>query len=216
MRPLPCGQQLDSGQMRLKSLNLRIPLSNAKMESVRPSIVLRVVMERQMTTGSANSFASARLRVHAIHFTLVLLSFFAGRCMPALAQDRADFPVNPQHLVYHDVRTDASGAIVPWSSDRPSVAYDHDIRLLWKFWHEMRTCGPGIPYYLQHQVWKEKEDDPRGLGGDQINMAIDSWNLLYGYLGDPALHEHGHDGQLLARPWHVGSESSIRQHALSL
>ena len=38
-----------------------------------------------------------------------------------------------------------------------------------------------------HQVWKPGEDDPRGLGGDQINMALSSWNLLYGYLGDPAV-----------------------------
>jgi len=121
---------------------------------------------------------------------ILLLSLTSAGFRSALAQDRADFPVNAKHLVYHDVKTDASGAIVPWYNDSPSVAYDHNVRLLWKFWHEMRTCGPGIPYYLQHQVWKEKEDDPRGLGGDQINMAIDSWNLLYGYLGDPALHEN--------------------------
>ena len=65
-----------------------------------------------MTTGSANSFAAARIRLHAILFALVISLFFAGRCMSALAQDRADFPVNTQHLVYHDVKTDASGAIV--------------------------------------------------------------------------------------------------------
>jgi hypothetical protein len=98
--------------------------------------------------------------------------------------------VNDKHIVYHDVRTDSTGAILPWFSADPSVAYDHDLRLLWKFWHDMRTCGNGIPYYLQHQVWQEHEDDPRGIGGDQVDMAIDSWNLLYGYLGDPALHDN--------------------------
>ena len=51
----------------------------------------------------------------------------------------------------------------------------------------MRACPNGAPYYLQHQVWKPDVDDPRGLGGDQINMALSSWNLLYGYLGDPAV-----------------------------
>lgn len=51
----------------------------------------------------------------------------------------------------------------------------------------MRKCSSGVPYYLQHQVWKPEQDDPRGLGGDQINMALDSWNLLYGYLGDPTV-----------------------------
>ena len=41
--------------------------------------------------------------------------------------------------------------------------------------------------YMQHQVWKPDEEDPRGLGGDQISMALSSWTLLYGYLGDPAV-----------------------------
>ena len=45
----------------------------------------------------------------------------------------------------------------------------------------------GFPNDLQHQVWKADKDDPRGLGGDQINMALDSWNLLYDYLGDHAI-----------------------------
>jgi hypothetical protein len=47
-------------------------------------------------------------------------------------------------------------------------------------------CPNGVPYYLQHQVWKP-EHDPRGLGGDQLSMALSSWNLLHGYLGDPAV-----------------------------
>lgn len=44
-----------------------------------------------------------------------------------------------------------------------------------------------LPYYLQHQVWAAGADDPRGLGGDQIPMALSSWTLLYGYLGNPAV-----------------------------
>jgi hypothetical protein len=62
--------------------------------------------------------------------------------------------------------------------------------LIWNFWRTMRSCPNGVPYYLQHQVWKAGEDDPRGLGGDQISMALSSWNLLYGYLGDPELHQN--------------------------
>jgi hypothetical protein len=116
-------------------------------------------------------------------FALLLLSASAL----TLCQDRKDFPVNTRHIVYHDVKTDASGGIVPWYDSRPSVAYDHHLRAIWKFWLNMRTCGAGIPYYLQHQVWKENEDDSRGIGGDQIPMALDSWNLLYGYLGDADL-----------------------------
>jgi len=107
-----------------------------------------------------------------------------------LAQERQQYPINERHIVYHDVRVDASGGIVPWYSDEPSQAYDHDIRLVWDFWIHMRKCPDGVPYYLQNQVWKADQDDPRGLGGDQINMALDSWNLLYGYLGDPAVQDN--------------------------
>ncbi|MGO8816826.1 MAG: hypothetical protein ACLQVG_19475 [Terriglobia bacterium] len=92
-----------------------------------------------------------------------------------------------EQLGYHDIKTDVSGKIVPWFGTGPSEAYDHDIRLLFAFWINMRKCPNGVPLYMQHQVWKPNEDDPRGLGGDQINMALSSWTLLYGYLGDPAV-----------------------------
>jgi hypothetical protein len=112
-----------------------------------------------------------------------------GHCGHAAAQDRADFAVDQHHIVYHDVKTDAGGGIVPWYSNNPSVAYDHDLRLLWDFWKNMRKTPGGVPYYLLHQIWREHEDDWRGMDGDEINMALDSWNLLYGYLGDPAIHQ---------------------------
>ncbi|MDR3723112.1 MAG: hypothetical protein P4K83_01315 [Terracidiphilus sp.] len=106
------------------------------------------------------------------------------------AQGRYDFALTPRHVVYHDVKVDAQGAIVPWYDPSPSVAYDHDLRMLWSFWKQMRNGPNGVPYYLLHQVWKENEDDKRGLGGDQISMTMDSWNLLYGYLGDEELHRN--------------------------
>jgi hypothetical protein len=92
-----------------------------------------------------------------------------------------------EQLGYHDIKTDASGRIIPWYGTGPSQAYDHDIRLLFGFWKSMRNCPNGVPMYMQHQVWKPNEEDPRGLGGDQISMALSSWTLLYGYLGDPTV-----------------------------
>src|SRR5690242_5071392 len=92
-----------------------------------------------------------------------------------------------QMLIYHDIKTDASGKIVPWYGTGPSQAYDHVVRLLFPFWKNMRHCPNGVPMYMQHQVWKPNEEDPRGLGGDQIPMALSSWNLLYGYLGDASI-----------------------------
>ncbi len=91
---------------------------------------------------------------------------------------------------YHDVKTDAGGRIVPWYGSGPSQAYDHVIRIVFNFWRNMRNCPNGVPYYLQHQVWKPDADDPRGLGGDQIPMALSSWNLLYDYLGDPLVRQN--------------------------
>jgi hypothetical protein len=105
----------------------------------------------------------------------------------------------PKDVVgYHTIRADASGRIVPWFDPRPSVAYDHVLRLVWGFWRDMRRCPNGVPYYLQHQVWDAPQDDRRGLGGDQLSMALSSWNLLHAYLGEPAVLE---DMTLIADYW---------------
>ena len=61
---------------------------------------------------------------------------------------------------YHDIKTDSSGKIAPWFGTGPSQAYDHNIRLLFAFWINMRKCPNGVPLYMQHQVWKPNEDDP--------------------------------------------------------
>jgi hypothetical protein len=50
----------------------------------------------------------------------------------------------------------------------------------------METESNGLKYYMNHQVWKP-EHDMRGLGGDQINMALSSWTLLYAYTGNPEI-----------------------------
>jgi hypothetical protein len=93
----------------------------------------------------------------------------------------------PERLVFHDIQVDAAGRILPWYSPKPSVAYDHAIRAVWRFWQGMPMCPNDVRYFLQHQVWKPGAEDPRGLGGDQLAMALSSWNLLHGYLGDPAI-----------------------------
>jgi hypothetical protein len=114
--------------------------------------------------------------------SMLIISNFSGQ---AAGQSSAT-PL----IGYHEPQVDSTGRIVPWFNPQPYVAYDHDIRILWDFWRNMRKCSNGVPYYLQHQVWAPDKDDPRGLGGDQINMALDSWSLLYGYLGDPAVKQN--------------------------
>lgn len=89
-------------------------------------------------------------------------------------------------LIHYPIETDGEGKIIPWHTAELGRAYDHNIRLVWDFWKNMRTCPNGVKYYMQHRIWK-KQDDPRGLGGDQLNMALSSWNLLHHYLGDAAV-----------------------------
>ena len=81
-----------------------------------------------------------------------------------------------ERLIYHDIKTDQSGKIVPWSGP-PAQAYDHVIRLVWNFWRDMEKCPNGLPYYMQHMIWSPNRHG-NGLGGDQINMALSAWNLL--------------------------------------
>ena len=110
-------------------------------------------------------------------------------CVPQREKPRTDAcspPMDPEKISYHEVKTDAQGKLIPWYGSGPSQAYDHVIRLVWDFWRGMKPCSNGVAYYLQHQVWRPKED-PRGLGGDQISMALSSWALLYNYTAIPRL-----------------------------
>jgi hypothetical protein len=92
--------------------------------------------------------------------------------------------------MYHAVRiSKADSSILPWYSPDPGASYDTALMLVWDFWKNMETDSNGLKYYMNHQVWKP-EHDMRGLGGDQINMALSSWTLLYAYTGDPSLIEN--------------------------
>lgn len=135
------------------------------------------------------------------------MSPYAGSLRPAVlrwvaagaaACLMASLALADETLGFHTVRTDAQGGLAPWYGSGPSEAYDHVVRQVWNFWITMRTGPNGVPYYLLHQVWKPDKDDPRGLGGDQISMALSSWNLLYGYTGDPAVRANM---RLLADTW---------------
>jgi len=90
-------------------------------------------------------------------------------------------------LIYHPIVTDREGKIIPWFDEDPGRSYHHVIGLVWKFWDNMRTDLNGLPYYMNHQVWKQEFNDPRGIGGDQIAMALSSWQLYYPYTGNERL-----------------------------
>ena len=92
-----------------------------------------------------------------------------------------------EKLSYHAIKTDSQGYLLPWYDTDPGKSYDHIVNIVWKFWDNMRTDLNGLPYHMNHQVWKKDHNDSRGIGGDQIPMALSSWRLLYAYSGDERL-----------------------------
>jgi hypothetical protein len=100
-------------------------------------------------------------------------------------------------LAFHDIKVDASGGIVPWCSGDSAHCYDHVIMLTKDFWLNMNTEDTvdkngnpvKLPYYMLHQVWTP-DGDFRGIGGDQLQMAMSAWGKLYAYSGDERLKDN--------------------------
>jgi hypothetical protein len=95
-----------------------------------------------------------------------------------------------EKLVYHNIQTDNNGNIVCWYNPNPGISYNHIVQIVWNFWDTMRHDMNGLPYYMNHQVWNPNFDDPRGIGGDQLSMAMSSWRLLYAYTGNERIKEN--------------------------
>ena len=91
-------------------------------------------------------------------------------------------------IIYHFVRVDEAGKILPWFSDNLGQSYEDALIRVWDFWKNMEYCKNGTKYYMNHQVWSERHDR-RGLGGDQLQMALSSWDLLYNFTGDQSVIE---------------------------
>jgi hypothetical protein len=119
--------------------------------------------------------------------SLVFMTFLAA-CQPKPETGKSKIVdrITQDSIQYHPVRIDQHGNILPWFSKDPGASYDTILSLVWNFWKNMPIDSNGIKYYLNHQVWKP-EHDMRGLGGDQISMALSSWALYYAYTGDRSL-----------------------------
>ena len=102
-----------------------------------------------------------------------------------LFESKAD-SVLSDSIIYHPVRVDQNKNILPWYSANLGESYDYVLNRVWEFWKNMEVDSNGIKYYMNHQVWDPKHDK-RGLGGDQIMMALSSWDLYYNYTGDESL-----------------------------
>jgi hypothetical protein len=93
-------------------------------------------------------------------------------------------------LVFHSIETDQSGHLISWYGENPGQAFDFVIKTVWNFWDTMRIDMNGLPYYMNHQVWRPGVNDRRGIGGDQFAMALSSWSLLYQYTGNEKIKEN--------------------------
>src|SRR5688572_5625878 len=89
-------------------------------------------------------------------------------------------------IIYHPVRIDQSGNILPWHSENLGQSYSDALERVWKFWKNIEKDSNGMPFYMNHQVWRPGHDR-RGLGGDQLMMALSSWDLYYDFTGDESV-----------------------------
>lgn len=131
-------------------------------------------------------FSRARLLIHI--FPLLIFSCASDTETPyqglpeSLLKPIGD-KVLTDTIVYHPVRIDDSGNILPWFSSNAGQSYDDALKRVWNFWKNIEVDSNGMKYYVNHQVW-EAHHDKRGLGGDQLMMAMSSWDLYYNYTGD--------------------------------
>jgi hypothetical protein len=121
-------------------------------------------------------------------FTGILLLL---RSVSVFSQDVIRETVIDEKLFYyHNIHLNAADkTILPWYSTDAGRSFDFVINKVWDFWYNMRSDKNGLPYYMNHQVWRADFNDRRGIGGDQFSMALSSWNLLYGYTGNEAVKE---------------------------
>ncbi|HEX5149974.1 MAG TPA: hypothetical protein VFW07_00920 [Parafilimonas sp.] len=130
-------------------------------------------------------------------FLIIIIAFLLIKCSPgiepvayegldeSIIHPGKDSVVNDT-IVYHPVHVNQDGNILPWYSADPAIAYNDVLKRVWQFWKNMETDTNGEKYYMNHQVWRPGHDK-RGLGGDQLMMAMSSWNLYYDYTGDAGL-----------------------------
>ncbi|HTE33591.1 MAG TPA: hypothetical protein VK666_24585 [Chryseolinea sp.] len=107
---------------------------------------------------------------------------------PGMIESKAS-SVLADSIVYHTVRVDENGSILPWYSANLGESYNNVLDRVWQFWKNIDVDSNGQKYYMNHQVWAP-DHDKRGLGGDQLMMALSSWDLYYNYTGDSLVIEN--------------------------
>ena len=130
------------------------------------------------------------LKKHLICFTFLGLLLFS-KPLTLGSQDFIKEKILDEKLFhYHNIHLNAAdNTILPWYSTDPGKSFDYVIDKVWNFWNSMRSDKNGLPYYMNHQVWRDDFNDRRGIGGDQFQMALSSWSLFYAYTGNETVKE---------------------------
>jgi|SRR5665647_137674 len=132
--------------------------------------------------------------MYKISTTIMIVTFILTGCIkPVTYKGLSSDLIHAQKdtiltdsIIYHQVRIDQKGGILPWRSANLGESYDVALSQLWSFWKNMEVDSNGMKYYMNHQVWHPNHDK-RGLGGDQIMMTLSSWDLYYNYTGDKSI-----------------------------
>jgi len=103
-----------------------------------------------------------------------------------------------QRLGHHFINTDSSGSILPWFRPDIGISFDYMLNRLWEFWNSMPNVFDDNKYYMVHREWPYSKDytgiwggeEDHGIGGDQVQMLLDSWSKLYAYTGNPEILEN--------------------------
>jgi hypothetical protein len=114
------------------------------------------------------------------YLTLLVLLLFSKPVTLSSQNIVKETVLDEKLFLYHNIHL---------NSTDPGIAFDFVINKVWDFWYSMRIDKNGLPYYMNHQVWRPDFNDRRGIGGDQFSMALSSWNLYYAYSGNEAVKE---------------------------
>src|SRR5687767_1640087 len=55
-------------------------------------------------------------------------------------------------IVYHQVRVDHNGNILPWYSANLGESFNYVLDRVWLFWKNIEVDSNGMKYYMNHQV----------------------------------------------------------------
>ena len=134
----------------------------------------------------------------------------------------------------HYILTDSSDNILPWYSQEPGESYDYILNLCWEFWDNIPYKLEGVKYYMMHREWPFSKTftgiwggiEDHGIGGDQVQMMLDSWTHWYAYTGNRKVVENmiyqadfyinrglspaDHTWSSVPYPWHTNQEPGFR------